>query len=160
MGEHVIFVVVTILMFGSMFLTLIPALPSIPFMFILALGYTIADKFVHITFLNLVTLLFVTCLSLLVDYLSGIFYAKYGEEGRKALVYGFGGLIIGLIIAPPFGAVVGFLAGLLVSEITSYKEHHQAIAQSFSKTMGSTMSIMINFALAFVFIGLFATYAL
>lgn len=160
MGDTVILIVTLVLMFGAMWMTLIPAFPAIPFMFLLALGYGVVDKFIHISGWNLLILAGIALVSMLVDYLSGILGAKYGGAGRKAIIYGFIGMLIGTLIAPPFGSLLGLFLGVFFSEIIEFKDHHRAIKSAMSSVLGAVVGIMINFAIAFIFIGVFVSMAI
>lgn len=158
MGEFALLLITFLLLVGSMFMTLIPALPALPFMFLTVFGYSVVTKFTTISFGNLAVLFVIMLVSVLVDFLSGIVGAKYGGAGKKSLLYGFIGMIIGTLLMPPFGSLLGLFAGVVLSEILAYKDHHKAIRAATGAVLGVVFGIMVNFALAFVFIGMFASF--
>lgn len=158
MGEFALLFITFLLLFASMFMTLIPAIPALPAMFLITFGYAVVTKFTTVTFMNIVALFAIMLVSLLVDMLAGIISMKYGGVGKKVLIYGFIGLVVGTILMPPFGALLGLFAGIILSEILMYKEHHIAIRNATGAVMGVVLSMMVNFAIAFVFIGIFASF--
>ncbi|MDQ5949840.1 MAG: uncharacterized protein QG669_88 [Patescibacteria group bacterium] len=158
MGEFALLFVTFLLLVGSMFMTLIPALPAIPFMFLTVFGYAVVTKFTTLTVENLLVFAVIMIVSIFVDFLAGIIGAKYGGAGKKSLIYGFVGMLLGTLIMPPFGSLLGLFAGVVLSEILTYKDHHKAIRAATGAVLGVVVGIMVNFALAFVFIGIFATY--
>lgn len=158
MGEFALILITFILLFGGMFLTLVPALPSLPFMFLTVFAYAVVTKFTTLTFTHILVLAGVMALSLIVDGLAGIFGYKYGGVGRKPLIYGLIGMAIGTLFMPPFGSLLGLFLGIMLSEILAYKEHHTMIRNATGAVIGVVFNIMTNFGLAFVFIGLFASF--
>ncbi len=158
MGEIALLFVTFLLLVGSMFMTLIPALPALPFMFLIVSGYAIVTKFTTLSAGNMLILFVIMLVSLLVDMLSGIIGAKYGGAGKKSLIYGFIGMLLGTVIMPPFGSLFGLFAGVVLSEILAYKDHHKAIRAATGAVLGVVFGIMVNFALAFIFIGMFASF--
>ena len=157
-GELALLVMVFLLLFGSMFLTLIPALPALPLMFLTVFGYAVVTKFSTLTIGNILVFAGIMLVSLIVDSLSGILGAKYGGAGKKSLLYGFIGMVLGVLLMPPFGSLLGLFTGVILSEILIYKDHHKAIRSATGAVLGVVFGIMVNFALAFIFIGLFASF--
>jgi uncharacterized protein len=121
-------------------------------------GYAVVTKFTTLSAGNILVLFFIMTVSLLVDLLSGIIGAKYGGAGRKSLVYGFVGMLLGTFIMPPFGSLLGLFCGVVLSEILAFKDHHKAIRAATGAVLGVVFGIMVNFALAFIFIGTFASF--
>ncbi len=158
MGEIALLFITFLLLVGSMFMTLIPALPALPFMFLTVFGYAVVTKFTTLSAGNLLILFVVMAVSVLVDMLAGILGAKYGGAGKKSLLYGFIGMLLGTLIMPPFGSLLGLFAGVVLSEILTFKDHHKAIRAATGAVLGVVFGIMVNFGLAFIFIGLFASF--
>ena len=158
MGEFALILITFILLFGGMFLTLVPALPALPFMFLTVFAYAVVTKFTTLSLMHILILAGVVALSLLVDGLAGILRYKYGGVGRKPLIYGLIGMAIGIILMPPFGSLLGLFTGIMLSEILAYNEHHKMIRNATGAVLGVVFNIMTNFGLAFVFIGLFASF--
>jgi uncharacterized protein YqgC (DUF456 family) len=158
MGEFALIFVTFLLLVGSMFMTLIPALPAIPFMFLTVFGYAVVTKFTTLSTENILVFAGIMVVSIFVDFLAGIIGAKYGGAGKKSLIYGFVGMLLGTLVMPPFGSLLGLFTGVILSEILTYKDHHKAIRAATGAVLGVVFGIMVNFALAFVFIGIFASY--
>lgn len=160
MGSLLLFAIALILMTGCLVLVFMPAFPSLPVMFTIALAFALGDKAHHLSFTQVMILLVITGTSLLVDYLAGILKVKYGGLGFKPLLYGLCGLIVGLMLMPPFGAILGLMTGLLLAEILAIKEHNQNVKLSFSTLINVVVGMMIQLSLAFVFIVLFSGFVL
>jgi uncharacterized protein YqgC (DUF456 family) len=139
--------------------TIIPALPGIPLMFAATLIFLIFDKFDHLTILNLVVFLLIALASITVDYFSGIIGAKYGGAGRNSLIIGLLGLILGILLYPPFGGIAGLFTGIMVAEIIQYKDHKKAIKAATGGVAGVVLGTVVNFILAILFLVLFIIFA-
>lgn len=138
----------------------LPILPSIPYMFFVALIFTLIDKFQHLSGLNLIILGMIAVLSLLVDYFSGILGAKWGGASRWAIIGGLLGLIIGLILLPPFGGILGLFAGILISEIVMFRKYKKALKAATGGLLGTLAGIVINLILGVLFLVLFVVWAI
>ena len=147
-------------MTGCLVLVFMPAFPSLPVMFTVAVAFALGDKAHHLSFTQVMVLLVITGASLLVDYLAGILKIKYGGLGFKPLIYGLFGLVAGLVLMPPFGAILGLMTGLLLTELLAIKEHNQKVKISFSTLINVVVGMMIQLALAFIFIVLFSGFVL
>ena len=132
-----------------------PMMPAIPYMFAVALIFGLLDKFKHIGAREIGVLGVILLLSLCVDYFSGIIGAKYGGASNGAIGWGFVGLLIGLLLMPPFGAFIGLYLAVLISEILHNRSHLSAQKAASGALMGSLVGMAINVFLALLFAGLF-----
>lgn len=139
--------------------TIFPALPGVPLMFAVTLIFLIFDKFDHLTILNLAIFLFIMLISIAVDYFSRIIGAKYGGAGRNSIIIGLLGLIIGIIIYPPFGGIAGLFAGILASEIIQFRDHKKAIKAATGGVLGVALGTAVNLTLAILFLVLFIVFS-
>lgn len=124
-------------------------------MFILALIYGFVDKWQHLTLANIIVLLVIALASLAIDYFSGILGAKYGGASGKSMLWGMLGLIIGLIIFPPFGGIIGLFVAITIAEFKLHGNNKKAVKAATGGLLGTLAGMAINLILALVFLGLF-----
>jgi uncharacterized protein len=141
--------------FAGMFMTIIPMMPALPYMFGVAALFGFFDNFEKLTPANLAVLGAILIFSIIVDYLSGIIGAKYGGASKKGILFGFIGLILGLIMFPPFGGFLGLFAGVLISEFAAGGSGTTALKAAAGSLFGSLTGVLINSFLAVAFFASF-----
>ena len=129
-------------------------------MFVIALAYGFVDHFQKFTTAELIILAILAVLSVVVDYASGVLGAKYGGVSGKSAMAGFAGLILGLILFPPFGGIIGLFVGILVSELLLHKNQKKAFKAASGSLLGTLSGIIINLLVSLLFIVLFTVFAL
>ncbi|OQA03533.1 MAG: hypothetical protein BWY68_00712 [bacterium ADurb.Bin400] len=97
--------------------------------------------------------------SIAVDYFAGILGARYGGASKKAVLYGFVGLILGLVLLPPFGGIIGLFAGVAIAEWYSHRNKQRAVKAAAGSLIGSLTGILINLTLALLLLVLFIIFA-
>lgn len=140
-----------IILFLSLILASLPGVPSIPLMFLVVLAYAIIDGFARLQPWQLAIFGGLAALSLLVDFLSGLIGVKFGKGSKKALLYGFIGLIFGLIFFPPLGAIVGLFAGVFIAEMMQFNDAAKALKAASFSLIGAAVGAAVNFVIAIVF---------
>lgn len=160
MTHLTITIIFAVLLFPAIFLTLIPMLPVLPYMFVMSLLYGIIDHFEYLSWWRLGILFGIFCLSVIVDYSAGILGAKYAGASKQSLLYGMIGLIAGSILFPPFGGLPGLFLTVFVSELFLDKERVAAFRVATGSLIGTAVGITINFALAILFFGLFFYFSI
>lgn len=159
--EYLILVIVfSILLFAGIASVFLLVFPSLPLMFIIVLIFGFIDKFQHLTASNIIILAMIAAISIVIDYLSGIIGAKIGGASREAIILGIVGLIIGLIIFPPFGSAIGLFFGILASEIIHIKDLKKALKSATGGLLGSLAGTSLQLILAILFEVLFIIFAL
>jgi|GEM_PF-798492 len=103
-------------------LATIMMLPGVPYMFVVALLYSLANHFIsphshYLTGANIAVLVGVTLITLIVDQLAGFIAAKWGGAQGKTFLFGITGVIIGTFVLPLFGGLIGLFVGILVGEL-------------------------------------------
>ncbi len=146
------------LIFPGMILVLIPGMPAIPYMFLVALIFGFVDKFQNISPRNLIVLGVIVLLSIAVDYAAGILGAKYGGASKKSIIFGFLGSLLGTLLLPPFGGIVGIFAGVLIAEFMQFYDHKKAVKAASYTLAGSIAGLLVNFLLAIIFFTLFLVF--
>lgn len=106
-----------ILMLVGVLGVILPALPGILLMFVVALALAVYDGFQHITTVNLIILGVISLASLAIDYLSGLVGGRYFGATRKGIIGGLIGMVLGTIFFAPVGTFLGLFLGILIAEI-------------------------------------------
>ncbi len=144
-----------ILLLGGVAITFVPNLPGIPLMFLMMVGYGFIEGFNDFHPWYLLIFGGITIASLISDYSSGIIGAKLGGASRKALLAGVVGMFAGLILFPPFGALIGLFIAIFAVEFWQFKNEKRAL-KAASYSLGATViGAIFNILLALSF---FITY--
>ena len=151
-----VFVLLLLPGFAGVFLPL----PCLPYMFGVTLIFGYVDQWQHLNFVELTVLAFVMLVSFLIDYFSGLIGAKYGGAARISIVFGFVGMIIGLVALPPFGGIVGLFLGILISEFLNFKDHLKALKAASGGVLGTVVGMILSLILAITYVVLFIVFAL
>ncbi len=128
-------------------------------MLVVAILFGAVDKLEHLTLIEFIPLLMIVLASTLVDYLSGILGARWSGASKTAVVYGFIASIIGILLLPPFGGVVGLFFGVLVAELSRKRDQNEAIKAATGSVLGTLAGMGVNFLLAIAFILAFVSLA-
>ncbi len=160
MSQGELIAIFAILMIPGLLGTLLPILPGIPLMFVVAVVFGFVDEWQHLVPWELGVLFGIVLLSLLADFLSGLIGARYGGATRRAVLLGLIGFVIGILVFPPFGGFIGLFIGVFVGELSVGRKQLQAIRAATGSLLGSLVGIAVSFFLALVFLGLFIFFAL
>lgn len=152
-------VIFTLLIIPGLVGIILPILPGLPYMFVVALVYGLVTGFVSLTLTELGILGLIMVGSIMISYLSGFLGAAIGGASKNALIGGTIGLLIGLLAFPPWGIFIGLYLGVLVAQYMESDNHRRALKAANSSLIGSLSGIMINLVLAIVFIFLFVIFA-
>lgn len=125
----------------------VPAVPGPPLNFVslLILEIAVEDAF---------TLEFyfiwgaITVLTVVLDYVLPLL----GAKAYKASAYGIWGSIIGMIVGiiffPPFGMIIGLLAGAIVGELIAGKKGEEAMKVGIVTFISSLIMILVKLAVS------------
>lgn len=138
----------------------VPIVPGVPYMFFIALLFGLIDRFSHLTVPEIGFLALVAFISVVIDHASGLVGGKLGGASKTALTYGLLGSIIGFMVLPPFGTVVGLFLGVLVGGLISGQTHPKAVQAATKSVLGSVAGMGINLVLGITFMALFILFAL
>lgn len=137
----------------------IPFLPAVPYMFIMALLFEIFDRFHTLTLPKLGILFIFPIVAFIVDQSAGVIGSRRG--GATAPIwYAVIGAFCGTLFLPPFGGILGLFLGILVGELTKRRGHDEALKAATAGVVGTFTGMLINCALAAVFIIVFLVFTL
>lgn len=160
MSHETLVAIFTLLMIPGLIGTLLPVLPGIPLMFLVALVFGFVDRWQHLRPWEAAVLFGIVLISALVDYFSGLIGARYGGASRRAVLWGLIGFTVGLLVFPPFGGLIGLFLGVLVVELIGSRDQIRALRAAAGSLVGSLVGIAIGFFLAIMFVVLFVFFAL
>ncbi len=153
--EHLLILcIASLLMLTGIIGSLIPALPSTPFVFIGALGHWFFYQEQSISLGVLVTLFIMMILSLGLDFVASVLGArKLGATWKGILGVIVGGLV-GLFFGLP-GIIIGPFAGAMLFELLGGTDLQTASKAGFGAVIGLLAGALGRFAFAIAMTGLF-----
>lgn len=134
----------------------LPMLPGVPLMFMATFVYAFASNFARIEPWHFWIFGGITAASLLIDWSAGLIGAKFGGASRRSLLLGLGGMLVGLVVFPPFGIVAGLFAGVFLGEVARHRTSAQALKSATSSLVATAGGVVINLVLALAFVLTFA----
>ncbi len=126
---HILAVILfSILLVPGILLALVPGIPGILYMLLVAVVFGFIDHFAHLSGLDITILSILAAVTLFVDFISGILGAKWGGAHWSSIIWGTVGLVLGSFFIPiPFlGSVIGMFLGVLGSEYHRTKDVRMA----------------------------------
>jgi uncharacterized protein YqgC (DUF456 family) len=160
MPYFVLVIIFTILLLPGIIGAILPIVPSVPWMFVVALIFGIIDRFQHLHWWDLLSLGILALISFTADNISGLIGARGAGASKWGLLGGFIGGLIGLFFFPPWGAIIGMIIGVVVLEILASRDHKKVAKSASGVILGNLTNIIINLVLCFIFIGLFILFTL
>ena len=158
--SHILLVIFfAVLMIPGIIGTILPILPGVPYMFVLALIFGLTNNFEILTAQELTTLGIITIISLVITYLAGLMGAALGGATKRALTIGIVGLFIGLIIFPPWGAIAGLYFGILIGQMMETQNQQTAMRAATGGVLGALTGVITNLLLGLIFLILFMVFA-
>ncbi|PID58412.1 MAG: hypothetical protein CR986_07855 [Ignavibacteriae bacterium] len=142
-----------LLLIASFVGCILPVLPGPPFGFLalLLLEFSAPEIFTS-KFLIIMAVLNIIVFGL--DYFLPIFGAKMYKASKQGIWLSVIGMIVGLFFFPPFGMILGMLAGAVIGELISGKAKKEALKIGFVSFIFSIIAILIKFIL----VGVMAFY--
>ncbi|OHA15533.1 MAG: hypothetical protein A3H57_00235 [Candidatus Taylorbacteria bacterium RIFCSPLOWO2_02_FULL_43_11] len=150
-------VVFSFLVACGLVMVFVPFVPALLYMLIVTTIFAAVGGFGVITVNNLIVLSAIVLISFLVDTLAGVIGARWGGASKKSIGFGILGLVTGLILLPPIGAIIGLFVGVFLSEIRS-KNGEGALKAASGSLIGALAGMIINFFLALTFFILFIVF--
>lgn len=156
--EIVLIVIGALLVLAGVIGAIIPGIPGPPLSYgaLLCLHFSqrIADKPSPFSTAFLIIFAVIAAIIFAGDYVIPIIMGKKYGISKKGTWGSIIGMILGILIFPPFGIIVGVLAGAIVGELIAGKEESEALRAGFGSFFGTMLSIVLKLTLAAV-IGFF-----
>jgi len=145
-----ILIIVSILLFILAGLAFIPALPIVPLQVFIITILSILSAHDPLTTTHIIVFLALVALSFLVDYGAGGVGATFGGAHTSSVTWGIIGGLLGTIVAPPFGGLIGAPLFVFLSE-RRYKQGVVLPLQTAGySVMGVLGGMVLNGFLAFI----------
>lgn len=107
----------------------------------------------------LITFGIITLLITVADFLLPIWGTKFGKGTRHGMWGASIGLVIGIFFFPPFGVLIGPLAGAWVAEKVNGKENRDAFQSAVGSFAGLLLGVVLKFTVS-IAMTWYAIYAL
>jgi len=157
--ELLIPIVFGFLAFFGLVAALVPGIPAVFYMLLISLVFALIDGFESLTKFEFLILLCIYLVSFCVDVFSGLLGTRYGGASLRSFGAGILGAIIGMVIFPPLGALIGLFIGIFVSELKRHRSGKDAARAASFGVLGVVAGFIVNVVLAAVFFGTFITLA-
>ncbi len=151
-------VAASLLILPAFLFVVLPVLPSVPYMLIIAIVFDLITGRINQS--EMIILVSIAIISILVDYFSGLFGARWGGASGKSLLIGTIGMLVGSMILPIFGGLIGLFVGVLVSETILFPQSQKALKAASASLVGSIVGMVTNIVLCLMFFVLFLVYAI
>ena len=122
----------------------LPMLPGVP---VAAVGALLAAWLTGFEALTLTPLIIVgalVVLALLIDYIAGFVGAKRYGASRSGIWGSILGAFVGLFFFPPFGFLIGALAGAILAELLSGRQMNEAFRAGVGVFVGTLGGMVAN----------------
>ncbi|MCC2632013.1 MAG: hypothetical protein K0S20_712 [Patescibacteria group bacterium] len=160
MNHQALVLLFAVCMLPGLFGVLVPVLPGIPLMLLVAIVFGFVDGFEHLSGTEISILAVLAAVSVAVDYFSGSLGARYGGASARSAGIGILGFLIGSLLLPPFGGAIGMVLAIVGSELTLHKDGKRALRAAGGSLLGTVLGIMTNLLLAAAFLFMFIRFAL
>lgn len=155
-----ILILASVLIAAGIPLALIPMVPALAYMFVMALLFGFYDGFTALTLGNLGILVGFIVVSFIVDNSAGVLGAKYGGAHARSLLWGILGGLLGTFVLPLFGSLVGLFISVLAAELYYRKTNSEAFKAASGALLGAAVGIAFNVLLGIAFLVTFVIFAL
>lgn len=162
MNDIILPIIFCTLLVPGIFFVFIPFVPALSYMLIVSLVYGAIDGFISVTLYEFLVLVGIAMLSVVVDWGAGALGARYGGARMKSIGWGILGSLVGVLIIPPFGSLIGIFLAVLISEMY-YRPGHEkdvAVVAAGGALLGSALGMAVNAILATVFFACFIFFLL
>lgn len=137
----------------------LPLIPAVPYMFVVAVIYAVGTG--NVTGSQVGWLALIAGLSLAADWGTGVLAARFGGAKKQALLLGLLGAVVGSLLIPPFGGLIGVFAGVLYGEyIVAGGDFRKALRAALAGAAGSAVGMLISLVLAVTFLITFVAFAI
>jgi uncharacterized protein YqgC (DUF456 family) len=160
--EIILFVAALIFMLVGLLGVILPILPGVPLIFVVALIFSILTDFTYLGGQTIIIMGILAVISLILDWIAGVLgVRKMG--GSKAGMFGaFIGMIVGLFLPGVgiFGFVIGAFVGAFILELLVNRESKKALKAGLGSFIGFLAGGVLRLVIGAVMIGMFIWHVL
>jgi uncharacterized protein YqgC (DUF456 family) len=133
----------------------LPVIPGIPIIWLSAFAFGFLTDFEFIGRDYLLIFGILSAVSLLLDWIAGVYGAKKLGASRWGMLGAFVGMIVGVIVGTIPGLIIGPLIGAVVFELLAGKKSGMALKAGFGTFLGFLAGVVMKFGLGIVMIAVF-----
>jgi uncharacterized protein YqgC (DUF456 family) len=142
-------------MFIGVLGTVLPIIPGPIVIFAAALIYALLERFQTIGWPTLVVLGVLTAVATTADIWASSIGAKMGGASGWSVVVGLVGGLVGLVFLSLPGAILGAVAGVLLTEIIRVKDFRSALKAGSGWAIGWVLSTILQLVIGLVMVVIF-----
>ncbi|MFZ5915330.1 MAG: DUF456 domain-containing protein [Chloroflexota bacterium] len=143
------------LMFISLLAVLVPLVPGVALIWLIALVYAIVEGFKNVDPLAMIALSVIAIPGISADLWVSSLGAKVGGASLWSILASLLGGAVGLLVFSLPGAVIGALLGLVAAELLRAKDWRQALKASGGWLVGNLLSAVIQMTVGAIMILVF-----
>ncbi|MGD2039489.1 MAG: DUF456 domain-containing protein [Anaerolineae bacterium] len=158
MGETVNIIVLALtllVMFVGVLGTVLPIIPGPIVIFAAALIYALLERFQSIGWPTLLILGVLTAVATTADLWASSIGAKMGGASGWSVLVGLVGGLVGLVFFSLPGAIIGAVAGVLLTEIIRVKDFRSALKAGSGWAIGWVLSTILQLVIGLVMVIIF-----
>jgi hypothetical protein len=148
--ENIVLVIAILFILLGIAGTVFPLIPGIPLAFLAIAAYGWQEGFQVITPKYLSIIGGLTIFSLLVDYLSTYFGAKYFGSSKEALYAAIIGSVLGFFILPPLGIILFPFLGAVLAEYYQDQNWNTAFRTGVGTLIGFFSGILFKLIIGII----------
>lgn len=146
---------------------LLPIIPGVGLIWLVALVYALCERFATIDPITFAALTLLAAVGVTTDLWVSQAGAKLGGASFRSMLIGLAGGVLGALIGAIFfgfgavpGAIIGTLLGVVLSEWHQRQNWREAVESGGYWLLGCALSGVVQFLIALLMIGLFVWQAL
>lgn len=142
-------------MFISLLGVLLPLVPGVALIWLVALVYAIAEGFKNIDPITMIVLSVIALPGITADIWVSSLGAKAGGASLWSIVASLVGGVVGFLISTLPGAIIGALVGLMAVELLRAKDWRQALKASGGWIAGWLLATVVQIITGVIMIAIF-----
>ena len=142
-------------MFISLLGVLLPLVPGVALIWLVALVYAIAEGFKNIDPITMIVLSVIALPGISADIWVSSLGAKAGGASLWSIVASLVGGVVGFLVSTLPGAIIGALVGLMAVELLRAKDWRQALKASGGWIAGWLLSAVVQIITGVIMIAIF-----
>ncbi len=155
-----VFGVATFFVLVGLFGLLVPFFPGIEVIWITALVYGLLTKFGMLGGWMFALITLIGLFAMVIDNILMVTLARHEGAAWKSLLLGFLGGLVGMVLLPPWGGLIGAPLAVFLFEYLRLKDWKKAWAALRGLAVGWLASLLVRFMLAGAMAGLWLIWAL